>query len=390
LYREAKTAGTLYQTALRHELRSLGLAWTLRGNGLAEIDVVPVHVLREFSRRRVEIEQRLDDRGDSSARAAQVATLATRQAKDYGVNPESLAFGWHQRADALGFTEGVRRRLLGRARRKDQVVRDMVHQTARLLSAAGLTARRAGFTRREVLQAWCAELPAGAPVIDVERLADRLLSMDEVVPLVRGAVDQQPVELRYSTGEMLATEQAVIDRAAARMHAGLAVVGEHLVDEVLRRNPALSAEQTGMVRQVLGSGNGIDVVVGVAGSGKTRPMRACREAWQAAGHPVLGAALAARAAAELPAGRHRHPDVHRHPPAARPRAAGRRRPAPAQLCVGSRRGRHGRHEPPQGLLTPSPAVQTVLLGANQSICRSDGRATRTPPGRRARRRRGGS
>ena len=33
LYWQAKTAGTLYQTALRHELGELGLKFTLRGNG---------------------------------------------------------------------------------------------------------------------------------------------------------------------------------------------------------------------------------------------------------------------------------------------------------------------------------------------------------------------
>jgi conjugative relaxase-like TrwC/TraI family protein len=46
LYWQAKTAGTLYQTALRHELRALGLRFTLRENGLCELADVPRDVLR--------------------------------------------------------------------------------------------------------------------------------------------------------------------------------------------------------------------------------------------------------------------------------------------------------------------------------------------------------
>jgi hypothetical protein len=58
------TAGTLYQTAVRHELRALRLRFTLRENGLCELADVPRDVLRAFSRRRVEIEAELARRGE--------------------------------------------------------------------------------------------------------------------------------------------------------------------------------------------------------------------------------------------------------------------------------------------------------------------------------------
>jgi len=82
--RAAKTAGTLYQAALRYELRQLGLRFVLRPTGTCEIAGVPAHVLRAFSRRRAEIEAHMAARGEASRPAAQVAALATRQARTTG------------------------------------------------------------------------------------------------------------------------------------------------------------------------------------------------------------------------------------------------------------------------------------------------------------------
>lgn len=104
LYAAGRTAGFLYEAELRAALvERLGVAWKPVRRGLSEILGVPEEVLRGFSRRRVEIEAALAERGESSARAAQAATLDTRVAKDHEVGPESLASEWRERAEALGF-----------------------------------------------------------------------------------------------------------------------------------------------------------------------------------------------------------------------------------------------------------------------------------------------
>ena len=54
-----------------------------------------------------------------------------------------------------------------------------------------------------------------------------------------------------------------------------------------------------MVERLCLDGDGVSVVVGKAGTGKTFALGAAREAWQAAGLPVLGVAVARRAAREL-------------------------------------------------------------------------------------------
>jgi hypothetical protein len=153
-----------------------------------------------------------------------------------------------------------------------------------------------------------ADSPDAVLVWRAQRLAGRHGHRDG---LGRGAVIRRSdgrtvladaAERRYSTPELLTLEQRLVDRAVARVAAGVAVVpGEH-VDAALARRPSIAGEQAAMVRRLTMSGAGVEVVVGKAGAGKTFALDAAREAWQSAGISVVGAALAARAAGELHSG----------------------------------------------------------------------------------------
>lgn len=106
-------------------------------------------------------------------------------------------------------------------------------------------------------------------------------------------------ERRHSTPEMLATERRLIEGALARRGEGAGVVEEHTVDAALGRRPSLGGEQAEMVRRLTRDGDGVQVVAGKAGAGKTFALDAAREAWEHTGHRVSGAAVARRAAREL-------------------------------------------------------------------------------------------
>ena len=101
IYGYARTAGFLYQAELRRQLTArLGVSWTDVDKGVAEIAGIDRRVLREFSRRRIEIEHALGTER-SSVGAARTAALATRPAKRTD-SFESLLTDWRTRADALG------------------------------------------------------------------------------------------------------------------------------------------------------------------------------------------------------------------------------------------------------------------------------------------------
>lgn len=316
LYVNAKTGGYLYQAQLRRQLaQRLGVEWTPVRKGQAEIAGLPTDVLKAFSRRRAEITERMADRGETSSRAAQAAALDTRHAKDYAVPGGALRDGWWQRARELGLDPATLQAAVDRATPHDLSDAEAAAIQDDLASPTGLTAHRSSFTRRDVIQAWCEQLPSGGDVAAIEELADAFLTSHRAVPLaahvpdltssdVIRRADGRPVpataqERPHSTPELLALEQQVIDRAVSGADAGMGVVQPSHVDAVIAARPSLSAEQADMIRRLLTDGGAVQVVVGKAGTGKTFAMDAAREGWQAEGLVVVGAALARRAAREL-------------------------------------------------------------------------------------------
>ena len=148
LYTHAKTAGYLYQAALREQLsRRLGVEWTAVRNGTAEIAGIPRDVIKAFSRRRGQILARMAERGERSARAAQAATLHTREAKDAGAG-QGLREQWAQRAEGLGFSPERIPGLLGVAKPGPLDALLVTAAAERLAGPEGLTARASTFTRR--------------------------------------------------------------------------------------------------------------------------------------------------------------------------------------------------------------------------------------------------
>ncbi len=316
LYVHAKTGGYLYQAHLRSELtRRLGVEWSPIHRGVADVAGIPQRILRAFSRRRAEIEHQMTQRGERSPRAAQVAALDTRQAKDYDVAPETLVERWRTQAVALDFQPRHISHLTGRAqpRRRSPADDRFIHD--QLAGAEGLTRQRSTFVRRDVIQAWCQQLPQGAPIPEVESLSDEFMGSDRAVPLAADVreltaadvirrtdgrfVPATAEERPHSTPELLQLERALIDGALKRKGERTGLASRERVDAALAARPTLSGEQASMIRHLTCDGAGVVVVVGKAGAGKTFALDGAREAWERDGYRVIGAALARRAACEL-------------------------------------------------------------------------------------------
>ncbi len=282
-------------------------------DGIAEIVGVPIAVRKAFSRRRADIEAALEERGGAGARAAEAAALATRRPKDASVTAEALVDEWRRRARELGFGPDVLQRVVGQSPRRGTARENVETMWRGMAGPLGLTRRRATFTRRDVIQELCERLPAAVDARALEQAADAFLASGYAVALVPsedGAGESfrrrdgrlMPASgerVLYSTPEHLAIEQQLVERVVASRRTDVALVDSDLVRRAISARPTLTRDQRELVRGACLDGDLVTVVAGIAGSGKTYALAAAREAWQATGRPVVGVAVARRAAAGL-------------------------------------------------------------------------------------------
>jgi conjugative relaxase-like TrwC/TraI family protein len=292
---QAKAAGHVYQAALRAQLtRELGLEWQAPHNGYADLAVIGRPAIEHFSRRRAEILAALAERGLSSPAAAAVAAYRTREAKDYGVDPDAQRAEWIARAAEFDLTPASIDRMAAGARRREP--RSIgVGDLDRAL--ADLEAHHSHFDRREALCALANQLPEGADARSLEAALDSLLTGERLVEVHRGA---GPLEATYyTTPRLWALEQRFMQVAREGERAGAAVVDGPTLAAVLARHRYLSAEQAQMVRRLTTGGERVVAVAALPGSGKTTALAAAREAWAQAGYRGIGVATARSASGEL-------------------------------------------------------------------------------------------
>jgi conjugative relaxase-like TrwC/TraI family protein len=299
-YAHQRTAGFLYQAALRkHLTETLGVEWEPVRNGAAEISGIDDQVLKHFSRRSQEIRERLGQLGARSARAAEVAALETRRAKDYNVPTDRLRQEWRARAAELGLDRRTLDLVLDPRTPGPALQPDLRAVAEDLGAPGGITENASTFDRRDVLRDWAEAHREGASVERLEALADRWLASPQAVQLERDGTRPQLGGARYSTPEMLAVEDRVLTEAARRQDAGVAQLDATRVDDLLAARRDIADEQAAMARSLTTSGDGVQIVRAAAGTGKTRGLTAARDAWEADGVRVFGCALAARAAVEM-------------------------------------------------------------------------------------------
>lgn len=293
-YRHQLAAGYLHEAVLRHELtRRLGVGWQPVRNGVADIEGFGRDQIEAFSRRRQQAEEWRNEHGlPETPSARQAAVLATRDAK--GDHPfHELETEWRQRAESVGLTPERISRILSEG--VVLVPPDMDRLTKGLCCEDGLTARSSTFGRADAVKAIAGSLPTGATALAVQALADGFLARPEVTELAEPTADG---ERRYTTTELLELEHKVRERALSE-EGDRWKAPARLVGSIPSLYPDLNDDQEEMVTRFATSGASIDVGVGPAGSGKTTVMAAVAQLAEMSGIPIVGAALAAKAAVGL-------------------------------------------------------------------------------------------
>lgn len=304
IYEHKSAAGAVYRAVLRTEARARlpWLAWRAAGRGLFELDGVSDHVLRHFSQRRVEIEQRAAELagvaagGELSRERMQGIALATRKAKTYGVDDTT----WREAIQARAAEQGLGRTELAALRDRHHVTApkplDLVMLTDRLSGPEGLTGAHNSFAGRHALAEIAGAFVQGADLAELEGTTTAYLD-DRTVVSLDGERGSEP---RYTTEGLLDREREIIEGAHQRSCGRTGVLPRTVVDQVLAdQAPALTEDQAAAVRAIASDGHGIDAVTALAGTGKTTMIGALAAAYQRAGWTVIGAAPTARAARQL-------------------------------------------------------------------------------------------
>ncbi|MEO3388251.1 Ti-type conjugative transfer relaxase TraA [Mesorhizobium sp. CAU 1741] len=132
-------------------------------------------------------------------------------------------------------------------------------------------------------------------------LMAQILQRPDALRLERETVDFGTGELiraKYTTRDLIRIEAEMVSRTGHLAKSSGYGVHENVLAGVFARHGQLSEEQRSAIEHVASQG-GVAAVVGRAGAGKTTMMKAAREAWEAAGYHVVGAALAGKAAEGL-------------------------------------------------------------------------------------------
>jgi hypothetical protein len=297
LYRHRLAADAIYRATYQRELvRTLGVEWTAADTyGNRKLQGMPEALVRGFSKRAGQIDQAVQelvaDGGERTPRLVKWAVQATRKPKQHEA-PDTLYGRWRTEAAERGHEpDTLVRAVTGRTphRAQDRTLSEEAEATGQLLDRLagpeGLTEHASTFARPDVLVALGAGL-AGAGRTELEELADRFLA-ERAVSVV---ADRALEERRWSTPDLLAVEQRLVASATGRTGEQAARVSHEAVREALAAHPTAGADQQAMVRDLCQGGQGVAVVVGRAGTGKTFALGMARHAWQLDGYRLLASA----------------------------------------------------------------------------------------------------
>lgn len=306
LYRHAQAASALATAEMRRQLSArLGVRWRLARHGGWEIAGIDDRVVREFSKRRNEIDDALRELEHEIGRGAhpdeiETIVLRTRPAKSH-TPVAQLTAEWRARAAALGLDAAALSRLGGRSPDTEPMPEDVF---ALLAARDGVCEGGSVFTRGQALAA-LVDLPVPNDVGSAQpllvgaarlvELIDEFLASEHVVCLVG---EGDPL---YTTVEALRVQERIAERFVRGLHRGGHPVPGPAVAAALGRHRHLTEEQQALVRSWCAGVHRFQAAIGRAGAGKTTAVAACAEAWSAAGHRVLGAAVKGEAARTLAA-----------------------------------------------------------------------------------------
>jgi len=266
---------------------------------------VPEEVIAVHSKRAAEITAEMDRLGYHSYVAKGIIARDTRAQKRHEPVGKLMP-RWQAELESVGWPVAELARAVDAQRRRRPLRqrldrREEQKLIAEVLAPDGPLAERKVFARRDAIVGLAPHLYGVDPAA-LEEMADRVLANPESVPLVAvPAASERP----YATATTIAREQAIaaaVDIEVARRDAPAvpaAVARLAVAAREQELGKPVTAGQREAVLATATSGRGVELIVGLAGSGKTTALAAVREAFEAEGYRVIGTSTSGQAARTL-------------------------------------------------------------------------------------------
>jgi conjugative relaxase-like TrwC/TraI family protein len=266
---------------------------------------IPAEVLAVHSKRAAEIDAECARRGETSYQARGVAARTTRSAKE-GPTEADLVQRWRGELADVGWPADRLAAAIDAAARQNGPPQPLRVDQAReilseILGQDSDLARRKVFCKRDVLVAIAPHLYGQDPAL-LEVMLARAMADPDVIPLVGVAGARQEA---HSLASVIARETAIAESLSRQLDRGDApATPNRAVTSAIGEVEAglggrLSPEQAGAAVSICTSGRGTELVVGVAGAGKTTMLRVVAAAFKHSGYQVVGTATSGQAAKNL-------------------------------------------------------------------------------------------
>lgn len=298
LLEHRSAADAVYHNTLSRELQKAGYSVTHDRAGHVEIAGYSRAELRDFSTRSAEIDKALEARGltrdSSSAEARNIASLATRSAKELPEVRAAHLERWQAQAQALGIKPAQLDLVAARAALREQTPQEAAR--AAVDSAKAHLTEREFVMRPQDLYQQAARFAAGTTTqAAIEKEIERQARSGELLR------DQQN---RYTTQEAIQAERGMDAALQAGKGAHEAVMTSREFDHALqdfeqRKGFVLSDEQRAAARMILVGGDRFQGVQGLAGTGKTTMLELVREAAESKGWSIVGHSNGSEQAAKM-------------------------------------------------------------------------------------------
>ena len=284
--------GAVYRAELSEEMAKLGFGIEA-DRDYFRLAGIPPELEEEFSKRRAQIEKALNDRGLSGGKAAEVAALDTRKAKEV-LDTEILKEQWEKIANEYGVTGEAIQSLRTAEREPKEVSIDRPELFRKMTTMEAVFQEKDLF---RVVGVACSQ--SGRGLDDVKKEVASLLRDPDLVRL-RG----QDGQVYYTTREMLALEQEIQMVARAGKEDSRHVVEPSAVKAGIARYEfekgfKLSDEQRVAIDHLTLREGRIQILEGHAGAGKSTALVPIRYALEACGYEVIGASLQGKKSAGL-------------------------------------------------------------------------------------------